>query len=206
MSNKVLEIITELQSIGQAGLTFCKDQFDIERYNRILKITANLASLYSSKSYIEVLETFLLDTGYITPKVGVRAAIFELDKILLIKEKSDGLWSLPGGWADVNFSPSENIIKEVKEETGVECQVTKLISIYDKRTDKELSKWPHIYDLFFLCHIVGGKIQACTSETVDIGFFSIKNIPPLSVNRVTLKQIEVCFNHYLYPTLFTQFS
>lgn len=104
MNNKITKIVTELQAISRIGLTFCNDNFDYERYSRIMEISAELASLHSSKSSGEILEIFSKDKGYITPKVGVRAAIFESNQILLVKEKSDGLWALPGGWADVNLS------------------------------------------------------------------------------------------------------
>jgi ADP-ribose pyrophosphatase YjhB (NUDIX family) len=142
--------------------------------------------------------------GYITPKVGVRAAIFKFDQILLIKEKSDNLWSLPGGWADVNLSPKENVLREIKEETGYVCSVVKLISMCDKRKDPTLSKWPHIYDLFFLCSIVSGEAKIKTLETSDLQFFSEDNIPPLSANRVNNLQIKKCFHHYFSPLLPTE--
>ena len=206
MHHKITRIVTELQAIGQIGLTFCNDPFDQERYSRIMEISAELASLHSSKSSCEILEIFSKDKGYITPKVGVRAAIFKSNQILLVREKSDGLWSLPGGWADVNLSPKENMLREIREETGLECSIIKLIYVCDKRKDPVLSKWPYIYDLFFLCSIIGGKEKKTTLETSNLQFFSKKNIPPLSVNRVNNLQIEKCFSHYSSPLLPTEFD
>ncbi|MGB7128641.1 MAG: NUDIX hydrolase [Candidatus Rhabdochlamydia sp.] len=206
MNNKITRIVTELQAISQIGLTFCNDNFDHERYSRIMEISAELASLHSSKSSCEILEIFSKDKGYITPKVGVRAAIFESNQILLVKERSDGLWSLPGGWADVNLSPKENMLREIREETGFECSIIKLICVCDKRKDPVLSKWPYIYDLFFLCSIIGGKVKKTTLETSNLKFFSEKNIPPLSVNRVNDLQIKKCFSHYSSPLLPTEFD
>lgn len=204
--NKILKIVTELQAISQIGLTFCKEKFDYQRYNRIMQISADLASLHSFNSPNDILEIFSKDIGYITPKVGLRAAIFKKNKILLVKERCDNLWSLPGGWADVNLTPKENMLKEIREETGYECSIIKLISICDKRKDPSLSKWPHIYDLFFLCSIVGGNIQKKTLETSDLNFFSKDNIPSLSVGRVNIYQIEKCFKHHFFPFLPSEFD
>jgi ADP-ribose pyrophosphatase YjhB (NUDIX family) len=204
MNHKIVEIITELQAISQIGLTFCTGGFDYERYTRIREISADLASLHSSKEQQEILEIFSKDTGYITPKVGVRAAIFKRDQILLVKEKSDNLWSLPGGWADVNLSPKENMLREIREETGYECSIIKLIAVYDKRKDPALSKWPYVYDLFFLCSIIGGEEKKTTLETSDLKFFSEDNIPPLSIDRIDKTQIKNCFSHHFSPLLPTE--
>lgn len=203
---KIVDIISELQAIAQAGITFGKDRFDQERYHRLIEIGANLASLYSSRSLEEISEIFAEDIGYITPKVGVRAAIFESNKILLVKEKINGLYSLPGGWADINVSPKENILKEIREETGFECEVIKLIGVYDKRSSSVKSKWPYVYNLFFMCKIVGGKLMQETLETSNPSFFTRDNLPPLSVGRVTYAQIDKCFKHYFRPTLPTEFD
>lgn len=203
---KLLNIISELQAIAQAGITFAKDKFDHERYNRLIEIGANLASLYSSRSLEEISEIFSEDIGYITPKVGIRAAIFESNKILLVKEKIDGLYSLPGGWADINISPKDNILKEIKEETGYECEVIKLIGVYDRRSSSIKSKWPHIYNLFFMCKIIGGEVIQDTLETSNPSFFFRDNLPPLSTGRVTYAQIDKCFAHYFSQALPTEFD
>ena len=200
--------ITELQAIAQSGLAYCKDEFDIERYKRILEIAADLLASRSVHSYEQVLELFQSDKGYCTPKVDTRGAVFEERKILLVQEKSNDLWSLPGGWADVNLSPSENIIKEIREETGFNCTVSKLIGIFDKRnSNTESMKWPHVYKIFFLCEIdVFNRIEFDKKEISNIGFFEHENIPPLSVGRVSRKQIDLCFKHFNNKELPSEFD
>lgn len=113
-----------------------------------------------------------------------------------MREKSDGLWSLPGGWADVNLSPSENILKEIKEEAGYECKVTKLIGVYDKNKSNRLCRWPYVYKLFFICEIIGDLQAALCSEILETDFFKLEEIPPLSEGRVSRYQIEKCFIYF----------
>jgi ADP-ribose pyrophosphatase YjhB (NUDIX family) len=187
----MIEQITELQSIAQSGLAYCKDKFDIERYKRILEITATLFSMKSDQKYEHVLELFKKGTGYVTPKIDVRAAVFKEDKILLVQQKSDHLWALPGGWADVNLSPSENILKEIKEETGFNCRVIKIIGIFDKRKNNgESKRWPHVYKLFFLCQIfLSDQSDFDKNEILDIKFYDPNEIPSLSTERTNKQQI-----------------
>lgn len=199
----MIEIITELQAIAQIGITYSKDYFDTIRYKRILEICSSLLSLNSNHKYDDILEVFTKESGYATPKIDVRGALFKDNKILLVREKSDNLWSLPGGWADVNISPSENIIKEIKEETGYGANVIKLIGIFDRN---QISRWPHYYKIFFLCEITSLTGSYCPNEILEIGFFDSKNIPPLSICRVNNEQIEKCFLHHHNPNLKTEFD
>jgi ADP-ribose pyrophosphatase YjhB (NUDIX family) len=205
---KKIENITELHAIAQSGLAYCKDKFDIERYQRLLEISADLLSANSELNYEDIFELFKKDTGYITPKTDVRGAVFKESKILLVQENSNDLWSLPGGWADVNLSPSENIIKEIREETGFYCSVTKLIGIFDKRkSNAESIKWPHIYKLFFLCEIdIAEQVAFDSNEILSIDFFDRQNIPPLSLARVTYQQIDLCFKHFENKFLPSEFD
>lgn len=200
--------ITELQAIAQSGLAYCKDKFDIERYKRILEISADLLALKSSHSYEQVLELFQSDEGYCTPKVETRGAIFEKGKILLVQERANNLWSLPGGWADVNLSPSENIKKEIREETGFNCAISKLIGIFDKqKSNTETTRWPHVYKIFFLCEKDGlNQTPFDRNEILAINFFEYENIPPLSVGRVTRQQIDLCFKHFKNKLLPPEFD
>lgn len=204
MDTKILKVITELQAIAQTGLTYAKDEFDIERYQRLMATSAEIASYNSSKKFEQIMEIFSNDTGYKTPQVEVRGAVFRDDKILLVREKSDGLWSLPGGWADVNFSVSENVINEIREESGFICEVEKLIAVYDKSRYVSNPVWPYVYKMFLLCDIVGGEAAINTFETTDLGFFEEGDIPHLSEDRVTKGQIEVCFKHHRSPELPTE--
>lgn len=203
----MLKQITELQAVAQSGLCFAKDKFDIARYERIIEIAAKLFELNSNHKYDEILELFREDNGYATPKMDVRGAAFRDNEILLVQEAADNLWSLPGGWADVNLSPSENIIKEIYEEAGFESTVIKLIRIYDKNKDPRISRWPHVYRMFFLCELKNSApLPFDKNEILDMNFFGINELPPLSLGRVNKEQIEVCFKHHYNQNLITEFD
>ncbi|MBM3632001.1 MAG: NUDIX hydrolase [Alphaproteobacteria bacterium] len=204
----MIKEVTELQALAQSGLAYCADEFDIKRYQRILEISAVLLALKSEHSYKDIIEWIESDTGYCTPKVDTRGAIFKQEQILLVQEKSNGLWSLPGGWADVNLSPSENIIKEIREETGLHCTVSKLVGVFDKRKNNpEEIKWPHVYKLFFLCEIKSSQKDPFDyNEISDFCFFDLTQIPPLSIGRTNRQQIELCFKHLKNPGLTAEFD
>lgn len=203
----MIKQITELQAIAQTGLAYCKDKFDIERYKRLLEIAANLLALKSNHQYEKVLELFAKEAGHSTPKIDVRGAVFKNDQILLVQEKSDGLWSVPGGWADVNLSPGENIVKEVKEETGFSCSVIKLIGIFDKRRNNCENEWPHVYQLLFLCTMDSPDQGAFDeNEILKVHFFNRNNIPSLSRGRINSEQIDLCFKHFQDQSLHSIFD
>ncbi len=201
----IAKFIHELQSIAQAGLTYSVSGYDLERYTRLLELAAELTSRNSQKIYSEIQEIFSREVGYNTPKVDVRAAVFKDDKILMVREREDNLWSLPGGWADVTLSPAENVLKEIQEETGFICKTIKLIAVYDKNLHDDSHTWPHIYKLLFLCEICGGS-PTPSYETLEVDFFSRGNIPPLSLKRTVPRYIEHSFKHYLQPALPTEFD
>lgn len=206
----MIKIITELQAIAQTGIAYSKDKFDIGRFKRILEISAELQSFNAPQMHSNILEYFSKDSGYATPKVDIRGAVFKDNKILLVRESEDGCWSLPGGWADVNLSPSENIIKEIKEEAGFECEVAKLIGVYDKSKRNIYLSWPYTYKIFFLCSIIDiskpSVIEDNFDEIIETGFFGINYIPPLSESRVTYAQIQKCFDHYYNQNLMPEFD
>jgi ADP-ribose pyrophosphatase YjhB (NUDIX family) len=202
----MIELITELQALAQSGIAFCNDPFDIERFKRILEISAELLSLKSNHKYEEILELFTKAKGYPTPQVDVRGAVFKDSKVLLVREKSSKLWTLPGGWADVNLSPSENVVKEIKEETGFDCKVEKMVGIFDKRKNNHTIKWPHAYKMFFLCSINGLQKEYCKLEIIDVDFFDIDKLPDLSLGRVNCNQIRKCYVHYRDISLKTEFD
>ncbi len=146
------------------------------------------------------------ETGYATPKVDVRGVVFREDKLLLVRERSDGKWTLPGGWADVCASPAENVVREVFEESGFSVRATKILAVFDR------SKHPHeppfafhVYKLFVLCTITGGK-AATSAETDSVGFFGEDEIPELSLTRVTPAQVSRMFEHHRLPDLPTDFD
>ncbi len=200
-----LVIGRELRAIAQTGLTFTKDPFDRQRYERIRELSASLLAQGSDTDPARVLDLFRQDTGYATPKVDVRGAAFRDGRLLLVREISDGRWTLPGGWADVNQTPTECVIREVREESGFECRAVKLAAVHDYRTRNPPRNVDSIYKLFFLCQLTGGSARA-SDETSEVAFFGAHQLPPLSLGRTTPEQIDLMFKHAEQPDLPTDFD
>jgi ADP-ribose pyrophosphatase YjhB (NUDIX family) len=192
MKEKWLYWAKELQSIAQAGLTYSKDKYDLDRFQQIRDLSVEILNEYTDVGSEKIRDLFCNETGYQTPKVDIRGAIFKDKKILLVKESIDGCWSLPGGWAEVNLSVKENIVKEAKEEAGANVIPKKIIAILDKNKNNELPGVYGIYKIFVLCKLIDENFEKNT-ETEESGFFSLDNLPPLSVGRNTMKQLEMCF-------------
>ena len=185
----------ELQAIAQAGLTYSKDKYDIERFERIRQLSAEIISAKSELNLDKVKDVFCNETGYQTPKLDTRAAIFKDDKILLVQESATEEWSLPGGWMDVNQSVKTNVIKEVKEEAGLDVIPNRIIALLDRNKHNIPIIAHGICKVFVLCDIIGGEFKP-NIETSASGFFSLEELPPLSVTRNTKSQIEMCFDAY----------
>ena len=201
---KWLDWAVELQALAQAGLFYSKDIYDIERFQRIREIAAEMLVSPTGLPKEEITDLFCGETGYQTPKLDSRAAVFQDDKILLVQEK-DGLWSLPGGWVDVNLSVAENAVKEVKEEAGLDVQAEFIIAVQDrKKHNPELYAY-NICKVFFLCTLVGGSFRP-NSETIASGYFSPEDLPPLAENKTTAAQIRMCFDAYRADHWITQFD
>ncbi len=189
-----LNIAKRINSIAITGLTYCKDQYDIERYNELLDLSIHVMNKITDIKTDKLEFIFNREIGYQTPKIGVRAVIFKADEILLVKEKMDGKWSLPGGFADLGLSPSEAVIKEVKEEAGYDVEIVRILGIIDYNKHQARPLPFDIYNLFIECRIVGGEAQI-GNETTDTGFFGLDNLPELSVKRVTLEQVKMLFEY-----------
>lgn len=201
-----LDWAKRLQAIGQTGLTYAKDQYDIERYESIRRIAAEMMASRGGGCDVETLVGFFSrEGGYATPKVDVRAAVFQDDKILLVKEREDGGWTLPGGWADVGDSPSLAAVREVKEESGYDVVARKLVAVFDRNMHPHPPIGYHAYKLFFACDLVGGA-AAISNETDEVGFFQEDKIPALSIGRVTTDQIRLMFEHERKRDLSTVFD
>lgn len=200
-----LKWVQKLQAIAQNGLTYTKDVFDKQRYEELQQIAAEIASQYSDAPQEKILHRFEHETGYATPKVDVRGAVFNDNKILLVQEKSDQLWSLPGGWVDIHESPSEAVIKENSEESGFSCKANKLIALYDMEHHEHPPQSAHIYKIIILCELIAGKPETSV-ETSDVRFFAEDNLPPLSIDRITYKQIKRIFEHKRNINLPTDFD
>ena len=199
----------ELQAIAQTGLTFATSACDRERYTTIRSLAAQMMATNSDADFGRVEALFAEQTGYATPKVDVRGAIFDEDaRILLVREIADaGRWTLPGGWADVNQSPSESVIREVREEAGLDVRVRKLAAVYDRARQGHTPPHPfHVYRLFFICDVVGGAPRAGL-ETSEVAFFGENEIPKeLSLERTLPHQIRRMFEHARDKDLPTDFD
>ncbi|MFD3156947.1 NUDIX hydrolase N-terminal domain-containing protein [Haloimpatiens sp. FM7330] len=205
MEPKWLTWAKQLQSIAQAGLAYSKDKYDIERFQQIRNLSVDILNEYTGVSNEKIKDLFCNETGYQTPKIDIRGAIFKENKILLVKESLDGLWSIPGGWAEFNLSVKENIVKEVKEEAGLNVTPQKLIAVLDRNKHNEPPSPYGTYKIFVLCELIDGAFEK-NIETEESGFFSLKDLPPLSVQRNTKKQIEMCFKAKLSDNFFTIFD
>ncbi len=198
-----------LQALAQTGLTYARDPYDIERYEALRRIAAEMATGEGHEAETAAWEEgFARETGYATPKVDVRGVVFDgTGKILLVRERSDGKWTLPGGWADVGVSPAENVEREIFEEAGFQARATRLLAVYDRNRHGHPPMLQHVYKLFFLCEITGGEAAAGgTTETDGVGFFAQGEIPPLSTGRVTAAQLHRFFEHRARPDLPTDFD
>lgn len=182
----------ELQSLAQAGLTYGKDGFDLERYARIREISAEILAHMTGLPAEKVTGLFCNETGYQTPKLDTRAAVFQEGKILLVRER-DGRWALPGGWCDVNVSVGENTVKEVKEEAGLEVSADWVIAVQDREKHNRPVYACKVCKIFVLCSVVGGQF-APNSETVASGYFPLDRLPPLAEEKNTAEQVRMCFD------------
>lgn len=179
----------ELKAIAQTGLAYGKDVYDLERYQQMNGLSNQMLSYISDFSSDEIDGKLPIEEGYATPKIAVRGIVLKDQQVLMVKETADGLWSLPGGWCDIGFSAAENIEKEIEEETGLRTKATKLLSFYDQRLHRFSVSMQHIYTVYFLCEIVEGKLRG-SIETADVNFFSPNQLPTLSIQRVTKKQLQ----------------
>ncbi|MBU2444606.1 MAG: NUDIX hydrolase [Bacteroidetes bacterium] len=205
MTPKWLEWAQKLQSLAQSGLNYTKNEFEIERYNLIREIASEIISLQTGEDKSEINKFFASEAGHSTPKVDVRGVVFKENKILLVKEKVDGKWTLPGGWADVGSTPSENVEREVFEESGYLVKTKKVLAVYDRNKQGHTPFIYHLYKIFFLCELTGGEAKA-SNETLDVRFFGEDELPELSTGRITSKQIKRFFEHLRDPNLSTDFD
>jgi ADP-ribose pyrophosphatase YjhB (NUDIX family) len=200
MSKQSIELLRwarQLYTISKSGLTYCKNDYDLERYHQLEEISAEMLASNSGSSKEEVLESFSLQNGYATPKIDVRAAIIQENKILLIQEQADGRWAMPGGWADIGDLPAETIRREVLEESGYEVSVDKVIAVLDANHINPLEFY-HAYKLIFQCSLVGGQPKT-NHETLGVDFFRLDDLPPLSTIRTTQEMLEESFAHHRDP-------
>lgn len=203
-NEKWLQWAVELQSLAQAGLYYAKDKFDIERYERMREITAEMLSYKTEIPIDKIKNLFCSETGYQTPKLDSRAAIFSDDKILLVKENNH-TWSLPGGWVDVDLSVKENTIKEVKEESGLDVTADMIIAVQDREKHNLPVYAYKVCKIFILCTVIGGRFEE-NIETIESKYFGIDELPALATEKNNEEQIKLCFEAYRSKSWKTQFD
>ena len=202
---KWLKWAIEIQSLAQAGLTYTDNVYDIERYERLREIAAEIIEEKSNISLEKVKDLFCNENGYQTPKIDTRAAIFKDEKILLTHE-NNGTWSLPGGWCDVLESVASNTIKEVKEETGLDVETIKIIAVQDRNKHNKPIYAYGVCKIFVLCNVIGGEFIE-NIETTEIKYFSLDEIPNnLAEEKTNNEQMEMCFKAYKDEKWQTQFD
>jgi ADP-ribose pyrophosphatase YjhB (NUDIX family) len=201
-----LRIARELRAIAQTGLAFNADRFDRQRYERVRELAATMLAHGSGAKYDVIIDVLREGWGYATPKVDVRGAAFVDGRVLLVREISDGRWTLPGGWADVNQSAAECVVREITEESGFEARTLKLAAVRDyQKSGHPPRHVDSIYKMFFICEITGGSARA-SDETSEADFFPRHALPPLSLGRTTAAQIDRMFQHAEDPQLPTDFD
>lgn len=201
-----LLIARELAAMAQTGLTFTQDRFDRQRYLRLQELVAQLLAAGAPVETDNILGLLRAQTGYATPKVDVRGAAFRNGEILLVREISDGKWTLPGGWADVNQTAGECVVREIYEESGFTARAVKLAAVYDyQRSNRPPNHLDSIYKLFFICELTGGAARG-SEETLEAGFHPRDALPPLSAGRTSAAQIERMFEHHDAPLRPTDFD
>ncbi len=203
--SSVLDLSRRLLALSQTGLHFTAEEYDRERYREIGDIATRLLELQSNVVADAVRQAWFVEDGYATPKVDVRGAIFRDNRVLLVRERVDGRWTVPGGWADVNDSPSSAILKEIEQESGFTARVLKLAAIYDRNKRNHPAYLFHSWKLFFVCEITGGEART-SYETTAVEFFPLDALPELSTGRSNAEQIRRMHQHHLDPNLPTEFD
>jgi ADP-ribose pyrophosphatase YjhB (NUDIX family) len=203
----ILQWARRVQAIAQNGLEFSKDPFDRDRFDQLQQLVTTILSAELGITPDALKELWKGDEGYATPKVDVRGAVFDQDRVLLVRERSDGKWTLPGGWVDVGDAPAFAVEREIREESGYLAKAVKLAALYDKNNPAHghPPSILHIYKLFFLCELTGGA-PALSNETDGVDFFPINSLPTLSTGRTTQSEIERLHQHYLNRGLPTDFD
>ncbi|RNC97248.1 NUDIX hydrolase [Lysinibacillus halotolerans] len=198
---QIIKMLNQIKGITQTGLAYSKDPYDIERYKELEVIAKNLILQLTNLDIEKINLIFSAEEGYATPKTDIRCVVFNTNnQLLLVKEKSENRWALPGGWADIGLSPSEVAVKEAKEETGLKVNPSKVLAIMDKFKHNHAPEFSYIYKIFIKCEIIGGEL--CTGlETSEVGFFNLEQIKnlDLSTRRNTLEQIEMMFDYQNKP-------
>lgn len=194
-----LNKLNRIRSLAQNGLFYSNNEYDTERYTELLELCNSMTAELTDNKISTITNCFIPPTDYVTPKVDIRAVVFNKEnEILLVQEKADGKWSLPGGWSDVGLSPTEVAVKEVKEETGLEVKPIRLLAVLDKRCHPYPPALHYVYKMFILCEIVKGEFNH-TFDILGKGYFRLDALPPLSEERVIKEHIDLMFEYKQHP-------
>lgn len=194
-----------LLALAQTGLHFTHEEYDRERYRELIDIATQLLAQESDRTPEALRGTWFVEDGYATPKIDVRGAIFRGDEVLMVRERIDGRWTLPGGWADVNDSPAHAVEKEIEQESGLVARAVKLAAVYDRNKHDHPPYLFHAWKFFFLCEITGGEMRT-SYETTDVAFVPVSSLPELSTGRATAAQILRMHGHAQHPEWPTEFD
>lgn len=188
----------EIQALAQSGLAYSSNEYERLRYQRLVEIAAEMVEAHTDLAGEKVLESLSMQPGYATPKVDVRGAVVRQGQILLVQERADGRWCMPGGWADVGDLPSEVAAREIWEESGYLAVPRKVIGVYDANRGGRPLEFYHAYKIVFWCELTGGEARP-SHETLDVGFFDLDDPPPLSPNRTHERHLEEMAAHLRDP-------
>ena len=204
-TNEWNSIALRIQAIAQTGLAYATSPYDAERYHELSAIAASMIAGPEPEKIALAAELFAVQHGYATPRVDVRAAVFIENRLLLVRERADGLWTLPGGWAEVGQSAAESVEREVREESGYIVKAVKLLACWDRNRHPHPPIPVHAYKVLFRCELLGGVATAST-ETTEADFFAEEQIPALSLTRILPEQIGFVFQHLRDPDTPTAFD
>jgi ADP-ribose pyrophosphatase YjhB (NUDIX family) len=193
MEADIISHIIRIRSIAEIGLLYSKDEYNIDRYSELQKISHELMTLVTGEKIETVKNFFQTTTDYPTAKVDIRGLLLSEDKKILLVQEADNNWSLPGGWADIGYSPSEVIVKEFKEETGLDVTPRQVLAIFDKRKHKHPPQPAYVYKIVFLC-TASSSTLAKGFDIQGVDYFSIHDLPPLSEDRILYSQLMMLYN------------
>lgn len=200
-----LEWAREIQQLCQTGLAFTQSDYETQRYERLIEITADIVADHTPERRDELVENFSVQPGYATAKIDVRGAVIRDGRILLVQERRDQRWCMPGGWADVGDLPSSMVAREVWEESGFEVVPRKVLAVFDANRGGRPLEFYHAYKIIFLCEITGGEARP-SDETMAVDFFSFDELPPLSFQRTSEQHLEEVQAHLADPARPTSFD
>jgi ADP-ribose pyrophosphatase YjhB (NUDIX family) len=200
-----LEVARRLLALSQVGLHFTTNEYDRERYRETAQLAAQLLANEANLPAERLLSTWCVEDGYATPKVDVRGAVFRERQVLLVRETTDGRWTLPGGWADINDTPTIAVEKEIEQESGFTAKAVKLAALYDRHRRNHPSYLFHVWKAFFICEITGGAART-SYETDAVEFFDVDRLPELSTGRSTAAQIQRMYEHHQHRDWPTEFD